>query len=67
MANVYYQVFTAGECEASKPCKTLREARIERREIIQEDRALGLEPGDIEYEIWKITEGDGVRQDELIE
>ena len=62
----FYQVFTAGECEASKPCKTLREARIELGGIVQEDRNLGLEPGDIEYEIWKISEGDGRRWEERV-
>lgn len=54
----YYIVEANDGCQIGIEQATLKAARQELKEIIKEDRAEGLEDGDIEYYITKYTETD---------
>lgn len=54
----YYIVCSNDGSEASKRCSTLKEAKKEMRDIIKEDKQLGLDAGDIDYYIIEREETD---------
>lgn len=63
----YYMIYTDGDspCTNEGQITTLKQAVAERKSLMQEDRSLGIE-GLIDYEIWKVTEKDGVRIEEQV-
>lgn len=63
----YYMIYTDGDspCTDEGRIKTLKQAVAERDSLMQEDRSLEI-GGLISYEIWKVTERDGVRIEEQV-